>query len=157
MYGKVTSIFRNEGTLNFPMSEAMPVMACTPVFGAGYPPVPPTLYNPLLKNSGSAGPALPAQRAALVNMMPLWHCEHFNRSPMNSASPRLAPSEIALELPRRYRSYGESPDTNVRSKVAMALVTLPTVKGRESAGKAARNRGGYTGTARRRSSISPSR
>src|SRR4051794_11222064 len=116
-------MFRNEGTLNFPMSEAMPVVASKPLFGAGYVPVPPMLYNPLLKNSGSAsGP--PAQRAAFVNMTPLWHCEHFNRSPMNSASPRRAASEIAVVLPRRYRSYGESPDTNVRSKVAMALVTL---------------------------------
>src|SRR5215207_5550786 len=142
MYGKVTSIFRNEGTLNFPMSEATPVMACKPVFGAGYVPVPPMLYNPLLKNSGSAGPGPPAQRAALVNMTPVWHWEHFNRSPVNSASPRLAASEIALVLPRRYRSYGESPDTSVRSKVAMALVTWSNVKGDRSPGKAARKSGG---------------
>src|SRR6187551_729159 len=97
------------------------------------------LYKPVLKNSGSPGVVDPTHRAALVNITPLWHCAHLSRSLRNSASPRWAASDSAPVLPRWNRSYGESPDTNVRSNVAIALVTLPNVIGAVSPGNDARN------------------
>src|SRR4029450_4319568 len=98
MYGNVTSMFRSDGTLNLPMSDATPVIACSPVFGAGEAPAPPKLYKPVLKNSGAPGVVDPTHRAALVNITPLWHCAHLSRSLRNSASPRWAASDSAPVL-----------------------------------------------------------
>ena len=89
-------------------------------------------------NSGSSV-VDPTHRAAFVNITPPWHCEHFSRSLRNNVSPRWAASDIALALPPLNRSYGESPDTNVRSNVAMAFVTLPNVIGDGSPGNATGN------------------
>ena len=59
-----------------------------------------------------------------VKRQPAWQVAQRALS-LKSAKPRLASAEIASSSPSSQRSKGASPDTTVRSKLAIALATVP--------------------------------
>src|SRR6185312_1972588 len=112
MYGPVLAMSRNVGVLNAPLSSSFLLTLNRPRSGFGLSiPMPMFVYLPLVK------------------LTPSWQLSQRALLEKKTFMPRCWDSFSAVLSPASNLSYGELPESTVRSKVAIALAMWSMVIG----------------------------